>query len=277
MTSIVDNSYQLGYFRDNDDSLRRLKAQASIVLDQEIAHLRAAGLADHQHVLDIGCGPGIISSAIAMRTTPRRLVAGDVNDISIAETRRQFDTNGIANAEVKQLNVYDESIAELGKFDFVYSRLLFQHLSDPIRAMANVRASLADQGRFCICDIDDNWLSIAPATPAFEAFIARAGQAQAQRGGDRHVGSKLASYMKQSGFADIQSSVLMVTTDMIGKDAFCDLVFGYKLECIPDAELATAREELDRIREHIFAPEGWAAVGVFFVSGQRAGTAAPGA
>ncbi|XVN18522.1 GNAT family N-acetyltransferase [Pseudomonas corrugata] len=57
MVLIVDESYQLGTFRDNEDSLRRLKSQAGIALDLEFDHLRQAGLTQGQRVLDVGCGP----------------------------------------------------------------------------------------------------------------------------------------------------------------------------------------------------------------------------
>ncbi len=58
MTLTVDDSYKLGSFRDNDDSLRRLKAQASVVLDLEIEQMQAAGLNPNTQVMDLGAVPG---------------------------------------------------------------------------------------------------------------------------------------------------------------------------------------------------------------------------
>lgn len=270
MTLAIDGSYQLGTFRDNDDSLRRLKTQAGIVLDIEFDYMAAAGLRPHTRIMDVGCGPGIIASQIALRYKPSRLVAADCNDISIAETRRQLSASGIADAEVKNLNVYDPNLPEAaGKFDFVYSRLVFQHLSDPLGALANIRGCLAERGRLCICDVDDHWLSMAPETKEFRSFLGRVESAQSQRGGDRHVGSKLAHYLRGAGYVDVRSSMLLLTTDLIDKDAFCDLILGYKLEVVRQAELDIARREVAAIRNGIFAPNGWAGVGVFFVSGQN--------
>lgn len=265
----VDSSYQLGTFRDNVGALHRLKRQASVAIDMEFDHLQEAGLRSGLRILDIGCGPGIIASEIALRTQPKRLIAADCNETSLAETRKLFERLGMKNAEVRKANVYDNSASGIGEVDFIYSRFVFQHLSDPLGALANLRGFLADQGRLCLCDIDDRWLNVVPEIPEFNSFIQRVGKAQAQRGGDRLVGTKMAHYLKKAGYKNIRSTVLMLTTDVIGKDTFCDLVFGYKLEVVPEAELDIASKELERIKQSIYSEDGWASVAAIFVSGQR--------
>ncbi|XVN17078.1 GNAT family N-acetyltransferase [Pseudomonas corrugata] len=201
MVLIVDESYQLGTFRDNEDSLRRLKSQAGIALDLEFDHLRQAGLTQGQRVLDVGCGPGIITTQIALRAQPSRLTALDCNETSISETRKQLSNAGIDEAQVRQCNLYDDSLTDPGQFDFSYARMVFQHLSDPLSALRNIHRSLAIGGRLCICDIDDRWFGASPQPPELQSFLARVARAQAARGGDRHVGSKLASYLEETATA----------------------------------------------------------------------------
>jgi ubiquinone/menaquinone biosynthesis C-methylase UbiE len=267
VTATVDRSYQLGTFRDNADSLRRLKDQAAIVLDLEFEQLRAAGLGSRGRVMDLGCGPGIVSAELGSRTEASRLLAIDCNEISLEETRRQIEKRQVRNARVKAGNIYADLPVEGEKFDFVYSRLVFQHLSDPIKAMVNVRKHLAPGGRFCICDVDDRWLTVIPEVPELGLLLRRVARAQAARGGDRNVGTKLAHYLERAGFVEIRSTALLVSTDLIGSKAFCDLVFGYKLEVIPDGDVQLARDELRSVEESLYSPGGWAGVAVFFVSG----------
>jgi SAM-dependent methyltransferase len=193
----------------------------------------------------------------------------DCNEISVAETARQLKDAGFP-ADVRMANLYDPSVAELGKFDFVYSRFVFQHLSEPLLALANLRNCLAEGGRLCLCDVDDRWLSVEPAPPELASFLARVARAQAARGGDRHVGSKLAHYLQRAGYGEIRCTGLLLSSDMIGKEAFCDLVFGYKLEVIPAGELAEAREELECIKKAVHSSHGWAGVMALFISGQVA-------
>jgi len=269
MDAVVDKSYQLGSFRDNDDSLRRLKKQAGVALELEFDHLQQAGLTPGLRVLDAGCGPGIVTTQIALRTKPTRLVALDCNEISLAETQRQLDAAAITSAEVRHRNVYDDNLAEAASFDFAYTRLVFQHLSDPLKAMRNLLKTLASGGRLCVCDIDDRWHGMTPELPALGSFLDRARRAQAHRGGNRHVGSALAHLLAEAGFRDIRCTMLLMSTSLIESSDFCDLVFGYKLETIDEAELPEARAELQAIRKSLEQSGAWAGIGVFFVSGAR--------
>lgn len=266
----VDRSYQLGTFRDNEDSLRRLKDQAGIVVDLEFEHLRAAGLRPGMKVLDVGSGPGIISSEIARRIEGSHVLAVDCNPVSLEETRKLFVKKGLSNAEVRQWNLYEDSPPADTKFDFVYGRLVFQHLSEPMFALMNIKRCLRPGGRVCLCDVDDRWLSLEPEPPEFTSFLNRARAAQSERGGDRHVGTKLAHYMKRAGLTDVANSILPVTSDLIGGQAFYDLVFGYKLEVIPQQELEQAKKEVAAIREAVQSRNAWASVAAFFVSGTNA-------
>ncbi|MBJ2178074.1 methyltransferase domain-containing protein [Pseudomonas veronii] len=212
---------------------------------------------------------GIITTQIALRALPRRLLALDCNETSIKETRAQLSSAGVNDAQVRQCNLYDDALTEPGQYDFIYARMVFQHLSDPLSALRNIHRSLAIGGRLCICDIDDRWFGAAPPPPELQSFLARVARAQAARGGDRHVGSKLANYLEETGYSDIRCSMLLVSTSLIGATAFCDLVFGYKMEVIPQAELEQAQREMAAIKESIESPGGWAGIGVLFVSGEK--------
>lgn len=269
MSELVDNSYQLGAFRDNQGSLHRLKRQASAVTDHELEHLLRAGLNRGQRVLDLGCGPGQHTLEIARKTAPRRLVAVDCNSLCLAEARRLLGEH-YPSAEVRHGNAYGDLSDLRGGFDFIYSRLLFQHLSEPLRALLNVRELLEVGGRVCVCDVDDRWLSVGKNSPELTSFLGRARAAQRDRGGDREVGAKLPQYLALAGFTNIRSSTLLVSTDLLAKSAFCDLVFGFKLEILPEAELLAARAELRAVQAGIEAADGWAGMALFFVSAERA-------
>lgn len=266
----IDPSYQLGRFRDNDDSLRRLESQASVALEMEFEELRHAGLHPGARVLDVGCGPGILTTELVTRGGAREVLGIDCNETSLATTRARLSRLKLDRVRVGEGNIYDPDLVKEGPFDFAYARLVFQHLSEPVFALSNLRQTLGPNGRLCVCDIDDRWLSIAPDVPYFESFIRRVGLAQKGRGGDRHVGAKLAHYMRCAGYTDIRSRTVLMSTDQIPKSTFCDLVLGYKEEVVPEEELVVACEELAKIRETLEPFHGWAGLGLFFVSGRPA-------
>lgn len=261
----VDASYQLGNFRDNDDSLRRLNRQASIATELELQYLSRAGLRPGSRVLDLGCGSGAVTAAIINHFQPQLAVAADINDLSFKLATQRLQR--LPNVVVRQINIYDTQLSELGEFDFIYSRLLFQHLSEPMLGLMNARRCLAPGGRICICDIDDDWLKVVPEVDALTTFLERVGRSQSDRGGDRSVGTRLSGYLRTAGYTDIRSEVMLLSTDLISKDAFFDLMFGYKREVVPSEQLAQAKIELTDIKETLDGHSGWAGVAVFFVSG----------
>ena len=268
LSGTAERSYQLGKFRDNEDALRRLKRQAGIVTELEMDQLRAAGLRSGVRVMDLGCGPGIVAAEINRRFSPVSLVAADRNEVSLAEARRELRPQDNPNCEIIGLDVYDPVREDDPGFDFIYSRLVFQHLSRPLQALRIARERLRPDGIVCISDVDDRWLTVQPTLPEQEAFLGRVGEAQAGRGGDRRIGTRLPSLMYGAGFSNVRVRSMMLSTDLIGKEAFCDLVFGYKMEVLPVEELESAAAELGRIKLAIDGPNGWAGLSVFFVSGQ---------
>jgi hypothetical protein len=137
-----------------------------------------------------------------------------------------------------------------------------------LTALLNVQNRLAPGGRFCVCDIDDRWLSISPQPTELSSFLKRVAISQARRGGDREIGTKLPDFFSHTNFINIRSSSLLLSTDLVGKEQFCDLVLGYKLETIPENELFVAQTEVSAIKKSIMSPHGWGAVAVFFVSGE---------
>jgi len=64
---------------------------------------------------------------------------------------------------------------------------------------------------------------------------------------------------------------MLLSADLISKDAFFDLMFGYKREVIPNEQQAQAKIELADIKEALGGHNGWAGVAVFFVSGTALG------
>jgi len=269
MSSRADKSYQLGKFQNNEEELSRLKNQASIILDLEFEHLSGAGLKKGMRVMDMGCGPGIISSEIIYRSNPTYFIAADCNETSLNEARAHFNSKGLDHRQIRKSNIYDKNMDLNLSFDFIYSRLLFQHLSNPLMALENVKNWLAPEGRFCICDVDDRWINISPDSDAFQTLKARSSTSQRKRGGDRQVGIKLPEYFSRAGFEDIQTSCLLLSTQILGKEKFSEIVLGYMVSASQEEDASAARNELLSIREQLFSDHGWGAIAVFFVSGKN--------
>jgi len=152
-------SYAFGTFDENQGELARLKQQAAIVSEMEGRVLREVGLKAGMRVLDLACGPGVVTTLLAETVTPADVIGVDLSEDLLNEARAYLKSRGTTNATFQQGDVYslDES---LGLFDFIYTRFLFQHLADPKQALSKILPRLSPGGRLCVVDIDDAWLTL---------------------------------------------------------------------------------------------------------------------
>lgn len=266
MSDQTAGSYAFGSFDENQDELARLKRQAGIVGELERRVLEAAGLTPGMRVLDLACGPGIVSTLLAEAVAPAEVIGVDLSDALLSEARAHAEAAGVGNVRFQQGNVY-ELDASLGQFDFIYTRFLFQHLADPQKALATILPRLAPGGRLCIVDIDDAWLTLSPEPEGFRSFTSQAAKGQAASGGDRHIGSKLGNLLQEAGFVDVDVQVTTVTTRQLGMQNFLDITTGFKKEQIPADHREEAAKELAEIYSLVNDPNAWGFVGVFVATG----------
>ena len=89
-----------------------------------------------QHVLDIGCGTGATTRAIA-RLPGRKSVGIDISEPMLALARREAEWEGLP-ADFIQGDAQDHAF-EPGQFDLIVSRFGVMFFDDPVRAFVNLR------------------------------------------------------------------------------------------------------------------------------------------
>ncbi len=240
-------SYAFGEFDENERELTRLKAQAGAAQALERRILQQGGLQPGMRVLDLACGPGVVSCALARMVAPAGWVTGvDLSPDLLAEAKAAAVDQGLDNLSFYQGDVYALDLAD-ASFDFVYARFLFQHLRDPQQALTEAHRVLAPGGRLLVADVDDGWLAMYPTPPTFNAFIERAARTQASQGGNRHVGRQLGELLQGAGFSEVALYVHSLTSDDLGLKPFLDLTTGYKSQLMQGEDQTVVRQELEAI------------------------------
>jgi ubiquinone/menaquinone biosynthesis C-methylase UbiE len=110
----------------------------------------ALGAAATGHLLDVACGPGVISAALAPRAAT--IVALDATDAMLDKARARCAGLGIHNVEFARGDAHDLPF-ETGRFDGVVCRLALHHFSTPARAVAEMARVLKPGGSLAIADI----------------------------------------------------------------------------------------------------------------------------
>ncbi len=261
-------SYAFGSFDSNELELRRLRRQAEVARDLERQVWRRAGLERGMDILDLACGPGLTTVELARLAAPGQVVGLDLSEDLLEEARDLLRCSPIENVTFVQGDVYELDL-DGREFDFAYARLLFQHLEDPVVVAENLLDVLKPGGRFCVVDVDDEWLMLHPRPSSFKAFTRWAAAGQRRRGGDRNVGRKLGPYLQEAGFVDVESFVEVLTSHDIGLETFLDITTGFKHEQISGEYREFARNALDEIYSVLEDPQAWGAVGVFVAVGRK--------
>jgi ubiquinone/menaquinone biosynthesis C-methylase UbiE len=232
-------SYNFSKFDETE--LDRLMRQGSATWSSERQFLEWAGIMPGQQVIDIGCGPGVITRLLGEYIGPIGKVTGvDISD-DLLETARKLKLN---TTEFHCASVYDLS-AYQGQYDFAYVRLLFQHLSRPQEAMREIYSVLKPGGKVCILDSDEKIFGIYPEHPDLRVLLEETEELQKKNGGDRFVGGKLAYYMASTGFIEVNPQVFIMTPESMGRETFLDIVLKFRPMLYPPEkrERATAMME----------------------------------
>ena len=259
-------SYAFGEFRENAAELTRLKQQGRVAEQLELDGMRRAGLQPGMRVLDLACGPGVVTMQLARLAHPGLVTGVDLSEDLLSEARKLAREEGAVNVEYACANVYELTLPD-HTYDFVYARLLFQHLEFPDRALAQVRRVLKPGGILCVLDIDDGWLTLEPEPKSFGPFTRAAAEGQQQHGGDRFVGRKLSALLTKAGLEDVAVHISSLTSHDIGLKNFLDITTGFKREQIAAAPSVVA-DQLKDIYGILEVPHAWGAVGVFSATGR---------
>jgi SAM-dependent methyltransferase len=131
-------------------------------LDRQVEPLGLAAMdalapRDGEQVIDIGCGCGQTSLALASRVAPTGTVVGvDISKPMLAVARSRPRPTASLALTFRQLDAQTDDLGR-GVFDAAFSRFGVMFFSDPVAAFANIRASLKPGGRLAfVC-----WRSLA--------------------------------------------------------------------------------------------------------------------
>lgn len=158
-------------------------------------HLRAG-----VRLLDVGCGPGTITSDFARRLAPGLVVGMDASEQVIAEARRDHPDVSFTTGDVYRMDLPDAS------FDIVHAHQLLQHLADPVAALKEMRRVTAPGGIVAVRDSDYGSFTWHPGDDRLVRWLQLYREIARANHGDPDAGRHLLSWARQAGFTRIEAS-----------------------------------------------------------------------
>jgi ubiquinone/menaquinone biosynthesis C-methylase UbiE len=120
--------------------------------DEQVATRFADALGDARRgdLLDVACGPGVVTAAIAPRAAS--VVAFDATEPMLDKARARCAKAGLVNVAFESGNAESLPFAD-ARFDGVVTRLAIHHFADPQRALSEMFRVLRPGGVAVIVDV----------------------------------------------------------------------------------------------------------------------------
>ena len=182
--------------------IARLDAQAAAIAAPTELLLRAAGIAPGMRVLDLGCGPGAVTFALAGLVGPEGEVVGldqSAPQLAVAEERRA--AAGLDH--VRFVTGDARSFRDGAPFDAVVCRLLLFHLPDAAAVVAHHLEALRGGGLFVAIDYDIGAARSEPPVARVEQALGWIMNGFRSAAADPVVGARLALVLHDAGLLEV--------------------------------------------------------------------------
>lgn len=193
------------YILENDNEVSRLEKQNSLKNYCVSEELKDINISSDMHILDAGCGTGVITRHVLKNFNPKEVTAVDFSQTRLAQAKKFISTSSTTSTvNFKQLDMMSEKLEE-EQFDLIISRFVMHHLTVPQKAISMLSRALKHGGRLCVIDSDgimfnmhskDLWLQKALDKINSSLEI------------DMFVGRKLKMFMDQSNLTNLESRII---------------------------------------------------------------------
>jgi ubiquinone/menaquinone biosynthesis C-methylase UbiE len=183
------------------DAVSMMRSRSSSRLAFLAPHLR-----EGMRVLDVGCGPGTITAAIAEAVGFDGAVVGvDLHEGQIEEARRLRQEAGLNQLSFEIGSVYRLPVGD-GEYDIVFAHGLFEHLARPHVALVEVKRVLKPSGLVAICSSDWSGAEVEPMTPDVTRALRGHFLLRRKAGGDPYAGGFVPGLLRSGGWHHIEVS-----------------------------------------------------------------------
>jgi SAM-dependent methyltransferase len=186
------------------DAYDRFMGRYSRLLSPQLADF--AGVRGGQRVLDVGCGPGALTSELVTRLGASAVAAVDPSESFVAAARARHPGVDVQRASAEQLPFPDRA------FDAAVAQLVVHFMSDPVVGLAEM-ARVTRRGGVvaaCVWDLAGGHGPVSPLWRAAHALDPEVDD-EAQLAGARE--GHLRTLFEAAGLRDVEGTALAVSLE----------------------------------------------------------------
>jgi ubiquinone/menaquinone biosynthesis C-methylase UbiE len=152
-------------------------------------------------LLDVGCGPGSMTSGFAQRVAPGETIGIDPSADVIATAKSLAGATAARNLSFEVGSIYEPRFAA-GTFDAVFTHQVMQHLRHPVDALRQMRALLAPGGVLGVRVVDWGSAIFYPESDGMRRALAIQFDLARRNGGEPNAGRHLRRWLREAGFGE---------------------------------------------------------------------------
>ncbi len=193
-----------------DHGARRLAVLGRVKLPTTMALLEGLGLRAGMRCLDVGCGSGAITLAMASVVGPTGQVVGFDHNKAVL----RWAVDAAHREHVTQATFCTADVSDLdadGCYDLVFARFLLSRVPNPDDALDRMVRALRPGGIVVVEDEEFAGQFCHPRSAAFDRFAELYAAALRRRGGDPEIGPELPGRLDAHGLESVGVNVVQPT------------------------------------------------------------------
>jgi ubiquinone/menaquinone biosynthesis C-methylase UbiE len=202
------SNYVIGHSKDVTNALASRSAARQMAF--LLPHLQ-----QDMHILDVGCGPGSITCDIAELVPNGHVTGLDLSPVALEEARAAATTRKLENTTFTAGDVQASLPFPDASFDVVFCHQLLNHLSDPIKALREMKRLIKPTGMLAVREgICHLWHPDFPALADMDRIIAMTMLAAGAK--EPGAGRCLIAWTKEAGYEPNDQDFLVNGTPIMG-------------------------------------------------------------
>jgi ubiquinone/menaquinone biosynthesis C-methylase UbiE len=227
---------------------QRLARQAHVMAQATGAFLSGLGLASGWACLDVGCGDGQVTIAMARTAGPGGRAVGVDVDAEALDLAREEAKREELSTEFVEHDAARPIATEA--FDLAYARLLLSHLVDPAAAVRAMRAEVRPGGTVAVEDLFVGTLHSDPPAPALDRLQDVYCATVRFHGGDPTIGPRLRALLRASGLEDVCEETVTNPMETVDEKLFLAQLVRNMRASILEAGAATG-DQIDELEASV--------------------------